>query len=42
MILPLKVQWEPLLDMPASVRLQLSTAEVWLVTSEGSVWMFGA
>lgn len=41
MILPLCSQWEPLMGRLDSVRLQVSTAEVWLVTSEGSVMMFG-
>lgn len=42
MILPLWSQWEPLMGRFDSVRLQLRTAEVWLVTSAGSVMMFGA
>lgn len=41
MILPLCVQWEPLTGRLVSVKLQLRTAEVWLVTSGGSVMMFG-
>ena len=42
MILPLCVQWEPLMGRVDSVKLQLRTAEVWLLTSGGSVMMFGA
>lgn len=41
MILPLCVQWEPLTGRLVSVKLQLRTAEVWLVTSGGSAMMFG-
>lgn len=41
MILPLCVQWEPFTGRLVSVKLQLRTAEVWLVTSGGSVMMFG-
>lgn len=40
--LPLCIQREPLMGTVASVKLQCRTAEVWLMTSDGSVIMFGA
>lgn len=42
MSLPLWIQWEPLMGRLDSVKLQLRIAEVWLLTSDGSVMMFGA
>lgn len=39
---PLKSQWEPLMGRLESVRLQVRMAEVWLVTTGGSVLMCGA
>lgn len=39
---PLKSQWEPEMVRPESVRLQVRVAEVWLMTTDGSVLMFGA
>lgn len=41
MTLPLCVQWEPEMGRVASVKLQWRTAEVWLLTSEGSVRIVG-
>lgn len=40
-VFPLKSQWEPLMGILESVRLQVRVAEVWLVTTGGSVLMFG-
>lgn len=40
--LPLCIQREPLMGTVDSVKLQVRMAEVWLMTSDGSVIMFGA